>query len=377
MSMGSTFVKSIRKTARRATRWPRLRPVLAILAVTIVGGYLLSTGHAATLAAVAEAENGTLSGSAAKVTDSAASGSSAVAFGTPPADLSNITGVPAGISPGDGGEEAWKTSWATQMAADGVKYFRTDTRCNSYNQNVVSDVENAGLQDDAIILDPCGGQTPAAYATQSTAVVNALKPYGVHIYEVMNEPNGCEYNLTPSAYTAILKASYTAIKAADPSAFVLMAGLCPPDDTADLPYTYLTAMYAAGAKGYFDAMNDHPYSYPDTPLQTSDSWNPWSYLPQLHTIMANNGDGNKQIWLTEFGCPTGTDAGLSAVCTPTTEGQQITDAFQVARGWSWVGPLYIFSWEDSTEDGDFGLYTVNGTAKQPTLNNFTAAAKNP
>jgi len=50
-------------------------------------------------------------------------------------------------------------------------------------------------------------------------------------------------------------------KTADSSAFVLSAGLCPAPSSYE-PYTYLTAMYAAGAHGYFDAMNMHPYITP-------------------------------------------------------------------------------------------------------------------
>jgi hypothetical protein len=290
----------------------------------------------------------------------------------------SITGVPAGIAPGTGYlltfDSLSATAQAAQIAlmkADGVRYLRVSVPCNNPNASLISQAEQAGIQVDALLLDPCGGQTPSAFATLSTQAVSALKPLGVELYEVMNEPN-CA-GISASSYTAILKSSYTALKRADPSAFVLAAGLCPNGGSYE-PYTYLQAMYRAGAKGYFDAANDHPYSFPDTPLQTGDGWNPWSYLPQMHAIMANNGDGSKQIWLTEFGCPTGTDAGQPADCTPTTEGAQITDAFSMARSWSWAGPLFVFSWQDTSEDGDFGLYTSTGVAKAPALAAFEAAA---
>jgi len=321
----------------------RITLSLVILVVAIVGTISLVISHAATPIVSITANSGTLSGAASVITDSTASDGRAVEFGS--GGSGDISGVPAGVSPFPDDNQTWSASWIPEMAADGVKYMRSDTGCNSYNQTIISEAENAGLQDDALIESPCNGQTPADFAAQSTAVVDALKPYGVHIFEIMNEPN-CN-GISASAYTAILQASYPAIKAADPTATVLMAGLCP-NSGSNSPPTYLTAMYAAGAKGYFDAANDHPYTYPDTPDQTSDTWNPWSYLPEMHTIMADNGDGNKQIWLTEFGCPTGTDGGYPADCTSATEGQQITDAFAEARGWSWIGPLFIYTWQDST-----------------------------
>jgi hypothetical protein len=289
-----------------------------------------------------------------------------------------VSGVPAGISPGSGYfakfADLSASAQAAQVAlmkADGVKYVRIDVTCDIPNESLIRQVERAGMQVDALLDGPCGGQSASAYATFGTEAVAALEPLGVQIYEVMNEPN-CA-GISASSYTAILKATYNALVKADSSAFVLAAGLCPNSGSYE-PYTYLQAMYTAGAKGYFDAANLHPYSYPLTPLQTNYSSNPWSYLPEMHTIMVNNGDGSKQIWLTEFGCPTGTAAGLEAWCTDTTEGQQITDAFSLARGWSWVGPLFIFSWQDDNADGDFGLYTSSGVAKVPTLADYEAAA---
>jgi hypothetical protein len=354
----------------QSKRTKQLRLSLVVLIVAIVGTISLVISHAATPVTSTTADSGTLTGGASIITDTTASDGRAVVFG---GATENISGVPAGISPGSVGEANYNSSWTAEMVGDGVKYYRTDTNCTSYELTAIQAVEAAGIQDDAIIENPCAGNSPADYAAQSTAVVNALKPYGVHIFEIMNEPN-CN-NVSASDYTAILKASYVAIKAAYPSATVLTGGLCSAGGSNE-PYTYLTAMYAAGAQGYFDAANVHPYSFPDTPLQTSDSWNPWSYLEQMHQIMADNGDGNKQIWLTEFGCPTGTDGGYPADCTDMTEGEQITEAFTQARQLGFIGPLFIYSWQDSdSADGDFGLYNTNGTAKQPTLSDFISAAQ--
>lgn len=290
----------------------------------------------------------------------------------------SVSSFPVGISPGSGYETEFEylgaSAQAAQIAlmkADGVKWLRVDVFCGEPYTSLISQAEHAGIQVDALVTNVCGAQTPADFASAATQAVKTLEPLGVQTFEVFNEPN-CQ-GVSAQSYTAILKAAYTALVTADPSAFVLAGGLCPNTGSYE-PYTYLQAMYADGAKGYFDAANLHPYSYPDTPLQTSASWNPWTYLPELHTIMANNGDGSKKIWLTEFGCPTGTAAGLPADCTPTTEGQQITDAFDKASGLTWIGGLFVFSWQDDATDGDFGLYTSSGVAKTSALAAFKAAA---
>ena len=294
---------------------------------------------------------------------------------------SDIVGVPAGLTPGSAYEGLFETMTSaqqstviSQMKSAGVSWIRIDINIAypwSY-LTLIQDAAAAGIKVDAL-LDDASTPTPTAFAAFATQAVAKLAPLGVSTYEVMNEPN-CA-GVSASAYTAILRSTYTAIKTADSSAFVLSAGLCPAPSSYE-PYTYLTAMYAAGAHGYFDAMNMHPYSYPDTPLQTSDAWNPWSYLSQLRSIMNANGDSSKQIWLTEFGCPTGTAGGYPADCTDATLAQQITDAFSSARTEGGIGPLLVYSWQDdpTDNDGDFGLYNSNATPKPDSLAAYTKAA---
>jgi hypothetical protein len=355
----------------------RIASIAVIVVTAALGSYFIVSSHAATPFASQEAESGTLAGEAAVQADSNASGSSSVRFGTAFSSESDITGSPAGITPGsvfEGDFNAMSTSdqqaVVTQMKAVGVSWLRLDVTSSFSSDTFIKDAVAQGIHIDAILQ---GGSNPATMGTFSTEAVNHLKPLGVTTYEVLNEPN-CN-SVTAADYTAVLQASYTAIKAADPTAFVLMAGLCP-ESGSNEPYTYLTAMYADGVHGYFDAANMHPYSYPDTPLQTSDTWNPWSYLAQLHAIMAANGDGSKQIWLTEFGCPTGSDGGYPDSCNDSTLAAQITDAFASARSQSWLGPLFIYNWRDdnTAADGDFGLYTADNVAKPETLAAYEAAA---
>jgi hypothetical protein len=290
--------------------------------------------------------------------------------------------VPAGITPGSAFENTFRSlsseqqnAVISQMTADGVRWLRLDVTSTFSSDAFIQDATAGGIHVDAILQNGGLSNTPSAIASFASDAVAHLKPEGVETYEVLNEPNGCGDTETASGYAAILKSTYIAIKTADPNAFVLSGGLCP-NSGANEPYTYLTSMYADGVQGYFDGFNMHPYSFPDTPLQVTDGWNPWSYLSELYSIMSSNGDGNKKIWLTEFGCPTGTDGGYPADCTDATLAQQITDAFTSARAGAYVGPLLIYNWEDDsvTQDGDFGLYTSSGSAKPDTLAAYMSEA---
>ena len=66
----------------------------------------------------------------------------------------------------------------------------------------------------------------------------------------------------------------------------------------------MQAMYANGAKGYFDALGHHPYCFPAAPGDAQ-NWSGWyqMYGPSnsLRATMTANGDGGKKIWATEFG----------------------------------------------------------------------------
>lgn len=329
-----------------------------------------------------EPEVGIIAGCGYTTKDSSASGGSAVTYGACP-NFDTRMNVPAGMVPGAAyenrfasGTPAQQQAVIAQMKAAGVSWLRLDVPSTYPYDAMIKYAVAAGIHIDATLQNWSTASTPSAMAAFAAQAVAHLKPMGVSTYEILNETNGCGDTMSASDYTAILKASYTAIKGADPSAAVITAGMCPKSG-ANEPYTYLEAMYTAGAAGYFDAVAMHPYSYPDTPLQTTDTWNPWSYLGQLHQIMTSHGDGNKKLWLTEFGCPTSTSGGYPSACTDATLADQITDAFSLARTQLWIGPLFLYNWQDSgADDGDFGLYNADGSTKPLSLNAYTRASKN-
>lgn len=236
--------------------------------------------------------------------------------------------------------------------------------------------------------DKCRPASSAAYATFAKAVVQRYSPKGVKTWEIWNEPNIQGFwrpSPNPQAYTALLKAAYAAIKSADANATVLSGGLSPAEDQPPgfiTPRDFLKAMYTNGAKGSFDALAHHPYSYP-APPNVAYSWSAWTQMdglnPSLRSIMEANGDGNKQIWITEVGSPT---AGAGSTATPAnfrlnlsaTHGDEQLQAVFVEQtvaavnGYAWAGPMFWYSYKDlGSARGDnenfFGIIRSDGSQK--------------
>ena len=212
----------------------------------------------------------------------------------------------------------------------------------------------------------------AQYATWAAEVAARYAPQGVGMFEIWNEQNSAIFwqpNPNPAAYTADLVAAYSAIKRVDPSAFVISGGLAPEvtDGTNISPIDFLKAMYADGAKGSFDALGYHPYSFPALP-NTYETWSAWSQMaqtnPSIRSVMNSNGDSGKSIWITEFGAPSSGPGGVGQAAQATA----LTQAIAYAKNKSWIGALYIYSWQDNgtdpTNDQDwFGLLTAAGSQK--------------
>ena len=152
---------------------------------------------------------------------------------------------------------------------------------------------------------------PAVYARVAQELAFALKGHGVIGYEVWNEPDDAPYwqpAPNAAAYAALLKATYPAFKAGDPSAAVSTGGMVAND------YDFLQALYDNGAKGSFDAVGIHtdtaclttdPREYYREPSGRIGRYSFTGYREVRWTMLANGDD--KPIWLTEMGWST-TDA---------------------------------------------------------------------
>jgi hypothetical protein len=244
----------------------------------------------------------------------------------------------------------------------------------------------------------CAPASDSQFATFATAAVQRYDNKGVDAWEIWNEPNDQGFWMptpNPLAYTQLLEASYTAIKKADSSAKVLSGGLAPLDS---LPgsiqsVTFLSDMYADGAGKYFDAVAYHPYSYPDLPSSVA-SWSGWSMMNDLPTsirsVMIANADTNKQIWITEYGAPTGGpgeqetaanygDVGGDSHLNSQLQAEMLTQSTQQYDSDSWLGNYFWYSYKDlgtssSTNENFFGLLDANGNPK-PALAAYEQAVK--
>ncbi|MGU3501251.1 Ig-like domain-containing protein [Mycobacterium sp. C31M] len=177
-------------------------------------------------------------------------------------------------------------------------------------------------------------------------------------WEVWNEQNIPRFWAVPdaAAYTALLKATYTAIKAVSPGATVIAGGLSP-DPSGIGTLDFVRGIYAAGGKGYFDALNYHHYAFPSVPDMGP--------LAAIHEIMVTNGDGDKKIWITEAGAPTGT--GTYAVSEQVQADTIVAILNQAAEN-TYIGPVYIYTITDTGTDlsdpeSNFGLITQDGRLK--------------
>ena len=218
------------------------------------------------------------------------------------------------------------------------------------------------------------GPDPSTYATFAAAAARHYSRLGVHAYEIWNEPNSPAFwtpTPNPAAYTALLKAAYVAIKRADPSATVLTGGTAPEPTgpTSYSPVDFLNGIYAAGGKGFFDAVAHHPYCWPALP-GAKQPWSPWYQMygtaPSLRSVMIANGDGAKKIWATEFGAPT--DGPIGSFVNAGTQANALTKAYKLFAGYRWAGPLFFFEGRDvgksvSTNQNFFGLMTYDFSPK--------------
>jgi hypothetical protein len=345
--------------------------ILVIVVIAAVGAHLLVSSHAQSPYSAAYAANGTLGGVASLISGGSNVNDQAVQFGSAGSGQ-NITGSPAGISVGYTFTVNWANEAAatrattiTQMKADDVNWIRVDIYPGYGNDSIVQAAVAAGIKVDAIIQNNTTPAVASTYAPWAAQAATHLASEGVNTFELLNEPNGCEDTISASGYAALLVAAYPAIKAADPNAFVLTAGLCPGTGD-DAPATYLQSLYSDGAGGYFDAVAVHPYFFQAMSVGSwqsyyLDSWSAWYQMdqasPSVRSVMVANGDSNKQIWITEWGCPTGTDGGYTDSCTDATVAQQIPVLYDYVRSKSYFGPMFVYDWIDDSinQDGDFGL----------------------
>jgi hypothetical protein len=203
----------------------------------------------------------------------------------------------------------------------------------------------------------------------------------IRAYEIWNEPNLAREwggkTPDPVAYAEMLKLAYAAIKAADPNAMVISAGLSPTgtwDDATRPDDWYLETLYIAmggnGSAGYFDVLGLHAPGYavaPETdpaqveadPALGGSRVFCFRHIEDLRAIMVEYGDAAKQIAILEFGWTSDPRADSPYnwhMVSEEAKADYLVRAYQYAKqNWSpWIGlmSLIYISDPDWTQDDE-------------------------
>jgi hypothetical protein len=204
-----------------------------------------------------------------------------------------------------------------------------------------------------------------------------LPPLPIRSWQVWNEPNLPQYwpaGPNPAAYAAMLKQVHPAIKAVDPGARVISAGINESEQGIKL-VPFLRAMYGAGARGSFDVLGLHPYA-PGSDLVVDQ-------VTRAVRELRRHGD-EARVLVTELGWASGGPARRAMVVRE--QGQAalvrrtLTELWRL-RGRLRLDGIFYYDWRDvppnNGERDRWGLHTGllrrDGSAK-PALRALTRLA---
>ena len=237
----------------------------------------------------------------------------------------------------------------------------------------------AGMQGDPWALSFCPPDNIDQFATFVGTVV-ARYPQVLY-WEVWNEPNTTYFwrpSPDPSRYLELLKASYAAIKAANPKAVVVLGGLSPGTGNGQVntmsASSFLETVYQDGGENYFDAVGFHPYNDGVSPdLYLAD------YVNSVHDVMTQYGDANKKLWVTEIGSFVGTQGNAFS---ETQQADYLSRAFTILYSMDSVERVYWYNLKDYSDPAtpvpsspptacgpgtgppvDYGLFRYDGSAR--------------
>ncbi|MHB0878962.1 MAG: hypothetical protein ACYC5O_23225 [Anaerolineae bacterium] len=198
---------------------------------------------------------------------------------------------------------------------DWAKYDAIVDLCDRYGLRVIARIDRApdwSREDDTV-----PGRPPDDFRDYGDFVYAFASHYNGRIdyIQVWNEPNLWEEwgsrPVDPESYVELLKVAYTRAKEANPNVYILTAPLA---ITLGVPHPeegkwqamndldYLEAMYAAGAKPYFDILSANAFGMelPPEDAASAAALN-FSRVVLQRQVMERYEDSNKAIWFNEFG----------------------------------------------------------------------------
>lgn len=193
----------------------------------------------------------------------------------------------------------------------------------------------------------------------------------VRAWQIWNEPSLAAYWLpspSPRGYTALLRASYRAIKSVDPHATVVAAGV---------PFyagvQFYQRVYRDGGRRYFDVMAFHPYS---GGLKFAEE-----DISLLRSVMNRAGDRRKPIWITEFGWASGGPRSPFRAGSRTPDYVSRLLAFMLGHRDLGIQRISYYDWRDPPKRPvdwwglHMGIYRQNGTPRPVASVVISAARK--
>ena len=221
----------------------------------------------------------------------------------------------------------------------------------------------------------------------------------IRAYEIWNEPNlAREWGgqpPDPAAYVELLCAGYQAIKAADPGALVVSAGLTPTTQMnreAMPDVIYLEGMYDHGAAECFDVLGAHAAGFKAPPETSPDETaaDPalnhgegaagriytFRHVEDLRRVMVERGDSAKQVAVLEFGWTSDRVHAAYAwhAVTESEKAEYLVRAFRFAReNWQpWIGMMVVIyladpDWTEADEQFWWAITDPDGTAREAYL----------
>lgn len=218
----------------------------------------------------------------------------------------------------------------------------------------------------------CGSLLPNQQAWQSflTQAVTHYKALGINHWEVWNEPNATNFlQATPEQYREhILTPAITAIRAADPQAFIVAPALAVNELKNNFDQTrviqMLTGLLGSDAT-QLDAVSIHAYLAPPNIMSAGSA---------TRNAMSQLGIAGKPLWLTEYGKPSNPGANSSEAQQEThflayQKLNALQNLFNVSFWYHLNDPVCLANNTGPICNNLFGLYTKNLSPK-PIVGDF-------
>lgn len=232
-----------------------------------------------------------------------------------------------------------------------------------------------------------------AFAARYERQLAANTPSPVLGYQIWDEPNLLSAwgnsLANPELYLKMLRGARQAIHVVNPNAIIVLAALAPTVERGGAnpaAQLYLRQLYELGGRDAFDVAAAKPYGfdYPPDDRRVDPGLLNFSHVILLREEMVAHGDGNKAIWLTQFGWNALPDdwQGQPSIWGQTSETEQadytLRAVERAAREWPWAGAMFIETLQPaaSPQDARWGFALLDAASRpRPVYAAYAAALR--